>query len=494
MQELNKIQNKLRDVVKRDKHINGLKRFFVFISAACVVFLAIVLLEAAGNFDSGFRTVLFWLMIGFVLFTFGLYVAFTFVKDFLYYKNPDYVKIAKKVGAHFPAIKDELANTVQLMNESNRNYSNQLVEAAFKNVYNKTEKLDFNQAVDFYIAKKFIRIGSIVFLFTAVLIALVPSFSSASYRLINFNKNFTPPPKFVFEIQPGNAEITKGDNITIRIKTIGEKPTAIFLSTKSEDQTEFTEKKIFPDSPGIFVFETAAVKNSFEYFASAEKITSGVYKISVVNRPIITGFEIIVTPPAYSHLPERTQKDNGNIAALPGSKIKLMLNSSRELSKAALIFSDTTAKQMNITFTKASAEFAVSKETNYQMQITDIQNLTNAYPIVYSIKTLSDEAPAIEMISPTENIKLGNENKISLVAKIADDYGFSKMNLNYRLSASKYRKAIEEFTQIPITVSSQLKEDEVYFIWDLAPLVLAEGEVLSYYLEVFDNDNVNGPK
>ncbi len=491
---LNEIQQKLRAVIEREKRRDGLKRLFVFVAVVCIVSLVLVLLEAFVKFDSGVRTVLFWAVITLFVLAFCLYVALPFLKDLLYYVSPDYVNASKKIGAHFPGIKDELANTVQLLYEKNNNYSGELVDAAFQNVYSKTKNLDFTKIVDFTLARKYFRIGLITFVVSLVVISFVPGLSSAALRLINFNKKFSPPPKFVFEITPGNIEIAKGEDVAIRIKAIGEKPAEVVLSTKYSEQSESSEKILLPDSLGYFVFEVRSVKSSFEYFAYAEKITSETYKVSVINRPIITGFELAISPPAYSRLPDQTQKDNGNITALPGSKIKLMLNSSRELSKAAVLFSGSTNKKMNVASTKSWVEFIATKETDYQILIEDGEGFTNINPIAYSIKILRDAAPTIELISPTQNIKLGQESKISLISKITDDYGFSKMNLNYRLTSSKYRQTTDEFTQIPVTISKQLKEDEIYFVWDLAPLVLAEGEVLSYYLEVFDNDIINGPK
>lgn len=491
---LEEVQKKLQAVVEREKRRDGLKRLFIFAAIVCTVFLLLVLIEAVGNFDSSFRTVLFWIVITSFFFALGLYVALPFVKDILYYVNPDYVDAAKKIGSHFPEIKDELANVVQLLNENSPNYSTQLIDAAFQNIYNKTEKLDFNRAVDFSSTKRYFRFGLITFVASLIVISFVPGLNSAAFRLIYFNKNFSPPPKFVFEIDPGNMEIAKGENVSIRINTKGLQPAKIFLSTKFSEQAESSEKVLLPDSLGYFVYEARSVKSSFEYFAHEEKITSETYKISVINRPIITGFELTISPPTYSRLPEQIQKDNGNITALPGSKIKLILSSSRELSKANILFGDSTNKKMNIASTRAWGEFFLTKETNYQIQIEDTENFINSNPITYSIKVLQDAAPTIELISPTQNIKLGQESKISLISKITDDYGFSKMNLNYRLTSSKYRETSDEFTQIPVTISKQLKEDEIYFVWDLEPLVLAEGEVLTYYLEVFDNDVISGPK
>ena len=348
--------------------------------------------------------------------------------------------------------------------------------------------------MDFASAKKLWKLYITTFIATIVLVFFVPSLQSAAIRLINYNKNYSPPPKFVFEISPGNKEITKGDNITITVKVVGEQPKEISLLEKFEEQTDFSEKTLMPDSLGAFTYYVNNVKSSLEYFATAENITSEEYKISVINRPIISNIELTIIPPAYTHLPEQTQKDNGNVTALIGSKIKLAMSSSRELSNAAVMFSDSTSKRMSINSTKAFTEFGVIKEVGYHILIADMQGYSNINPITYSIKTLTDENPSVEMISPNENIKLGNQSKISLVSKISDDYGFSKMNLNFRLASSKYRQTSEEFTQVPVTISNQQKEEEVYFVWDLAPLVLAEGEDLSYYFEIFDNDNISGPK
>lgn len=491
---LNEIQQKLRAVIEREKRRDGLKRLFVFVEIVCIVSLVLVLLEAIVNFDSGIRTVLFWAVITLFVLAFCLYVALPFLKDLLYYVSPDYVDTSRKIGAHFPGIKDELANAVQLVNEKNNNYSSELIDAAFQNVYSKTKNLDFTKIVDFAPAKKYFRIGLITFVTGLVVISFVPGLSSAALRLINFNKSFSHPPKFVFEITPGNIEIAKGEDVSIRIKATGEQPAEVILSAKYSEQSESSEKILLPDSLGYFVFVARSVKSSFEYFASSEKIISETFKVSVINRPIITGFGLTIYPPTYSRLPEQTQKDNGNVAALPGSRIKLALNSSRELSKAMISFRDSTIEKMSVASTRSWVDFIVTKETNYQVHIEDTQCFTNINPITYTITVLRDAAPTIELISPVQNIKLGKESKISLVSKITDDYGFSKMDLNYCLTSSKYRETTDEFTKIPVAISKQLKEDDIYFVWDLEPLVLAEGEVLSCYLEIFDNDIINGPK
>jgi predicted amino acid-binding ACT domain protein len=491
---LTEIHHRLRVVVELEKRKDGINNLLVWIFSAFLCLFLDVSLEAIAQYSSSERTDLFYGFISLLVFLFIAFVVYPIAKDFYLYLRPNYVDTAKKVGEKFPEIKDELSNALQLMEHPDQNYSNQLVEAAFKRVYEKSVRINFASIVDFSRTKKMLRLTLLAAGAITLSLFLIPALNSAAYRLFNYEKDFSAPPAFVFKISPGNKQITKGERVVISIKVLGKQPAEISLFTKTTEQTEPAEISLKADSLGLYVYETFSLKSTMEYFALAENTTSDTYKISVINRPIITSLDVTIIPPAYSNLPSVTQKDNGNITALPGSKVMLSVFSSRELAKARIVFTDSSFKTMKVNYTKASAEFYVHKDVGYQTIINDRQNFDNSNPISYSVKTLTDNPPSIEMISPIGNITLGNETKISLISKISDDYGFSQMNLNYRLSLSKYRNSEEAYTKIPITISKQKKEEDVYFVWNLSPYYLAEGEALTFYLEIFDNDNVNGPK
>ena len=51
-----------------------------------------------------------------------------------------------------------------------------------------------------------------------------------------------------------------------------------------------------------------------------------------------------------------------------------------------------------------------------------------------------------------------------------------------------------DFLKIDIPFDKEQKSEEVNYIWNLAQLNLAAEDVITYYLEIFDNDYVNGPK
>jgi hypothetical protein len=214
-----------------------------FIAAVLMNFTFYAFIELIANFNSIIRTVLFIL---FILLVLGL-LFFFLVKPILKYigviRKETYFDAAVKVGTNFPEVRDELVNSMQLISESEKQklYSSNLIEASFKKVYERVKDLNFQSLINFERAKKILPYFGAVTLICVSLILFIPGMNAASYRLINFNQEFIPPPKFIFEITPGNKEITKGDELDITVKVIGSKPKSVSLALRKEEEADFSE-------------------------------------------------------------------------------------------------------------------------------------------------------------------------------------------------------------------------------------------------------------
>ncbi|MBP1683500.1 MAG: hypothetical protein H6Q27_1064, partial [Ignavibacteriaceae bacterium] len=411
-------------------------------------------------------------------------------------RKETYFDAAVKVGTNFPEVRDELVNSMQLISESEKQklYSSNLIEASFKKVYERVRDLNFQSIINFERAKKILPYFAGITIACAALILFVPGMNAASYRLLNFDKEFVPPPKFIFEITPGNKEITKGDELNISVKVIGSKPKSVSLALRNEEEADFLKQQLLPDSSGNYLFAINAVKSSFKYFAEAEGVESDVFEILVIDRPIVKTLELEIISPAYSNIPKAVQKDNGNLQALLGSRVNFKISSTKKLKEAKLEFADYSIINLNVDDESVAGNFSVKKDNSYQIKLLDENGNSNLSPITYSVKALYDAFPVIELISPSQNTSLSNDNRVPLVAKASDDYGFSKLFLNYRLSASKYETPQIDFSSIEILVDKSQLEINISYVWNLTQMYLAVDDVVTYYLEIFDNDNVNGPK
>lgn len=466
----------------------------MFIALMFLTFFS--LFELIASLNSSFRTFLIYFAIVVTAGSAAYLLLIPLLRYFKLFRKESYQQVAKNVGEHFPDIHDDLLNSMQLVSSENDKgwYSSHLMNAAFKKVYNNTKNLKFESIISLNRTKNNLIYLAGALLLVILMFSFLPGLQAASYRLISYNKEFTKPPNFSLTISPGNAEITKGENVIISVSVKGKAPDDITIATKREDETVFDLQRVVPDSSDIYSLNLNSVRNSFKYFAFAENISSDEFEITVIDRPIVKTLELKISPPSYSELDKVVQRDNGNVTALVGTRINFNLSSTKNLGRAFLQFADSTVIDLDVAENTATGKIFVSRDNRYIIKIIDNNGNDNLSPISYQINALVDAYPSIEMIAPNMNIKLANDNRVNLIVKVKDDYGFSNLILNYRLSASRYESPWNEYRQLEIPLKKSPKEFQVNYIWNLTQLSLGVDDAVSYYLEVFDNDNVNGPK
>ena len=492
---LQEIKNRLKKASnKKQRHtaIVGLLKSIITIST---IFFFIALLESVFHFNSLTRTVILSVFVLFGIMLLIIRFFIPFLKSTNIIGKVDIYETAAEVGNYFPQIKDELLDVLQLASRiSDKHHSKELVDAAFNSVYEKTKDLDFEiiAADDEMKSTSKFTVSIITAIF--FLIYFLPFLSSASLRLINFNKEFITPPKFVLTVEPGNTSLLKGESQKIIVTAKGKRPNRVELFTKSLIESEFRKRTMKTDMPGKFTAQLSQIKQSFEYYAKSGSIESKHFNIKVLNPPVIRNLTVKITPPKYTGLPQVVQQDNGNISTLFGSKIGLSFSSTKEIKSGSIVFSFNKKEKISFNGKNGKVNFFPKKEGNYFIEIEDTARNKNNNPIVYSIKLLRDKYPTLEVISPKNNLNVAGSEQLPVELKISDDFGFTKLLLHYRLSSTKFGDPETKFHTIKIAITRNSIEDEVYYNWDLSRLYLAVDDAISYYFELFDNDNVSGPK
>ena len=459
------------------------------------IFLVFTLAELIGYLSVLIKTILVLVLLTSAGGAMGYMFVLPLLRHFSIIGRTDIFAVAEKTGGFFPAIKDDLLNALQLASGKIETgmYSLALIDAAFKNIYNRTRDINFENIVSFNKAKQLLLKRTVPAILALTCLFIFTPLNSAAGRLLDFNKRYLPPQKFYFEIEPGDARFTKGTDVTIKVKIKGEMPDEVYLAVKDFDQPEFKKTKIEQDSTGKFIFHASAVQNSFKYYAAAEDIVSDEYTIEVIDFPVIKSFEVNVVSPSYSGIPAVKQVDNGNVTALLGSSVSVNLTSTKDLKNAYVLFSDTTKSRLNVSGKSVMGSFKVTGDKSYKVIITDIDNNQNLSPISYNIKTLYDAPPSIELIQPVKNVDLANDNRVPVLVKISDDYGFSKLQVKYKITyQGKESTPVWGTADIPFNRSA--KDAEVNYIWNLTSLHIGPADAVEAYVEVFDNDYISGPK
>lgn len=480
--------------------------FSALIIVAAVVLA--VLIEQIFYLPIPARTIIFWLLVVAAVGLFAWFVARPLLKLAGILPNESDAQTAAKVGRKFQNINDHLVNILQLHKEKESQlYSPELIDASFEDVRKEIEPVDFSSMASFAPSRRMGRIFVAVAAVMVLLFVVFPtSFFGSANRLWHYGDSFAAPLPFRFIVEPGNKEVVKGAAvpITIRIEgepaytsvSAGKPPKHITLLSKPSGQIQFEERTLTPNTNGFFSYEMPALKSTTLYQVSSGSVNSDEFTLTVIDRPIVKMLRLNLGFPSYSKLPSRQLDDNvGDVTALRGTRITIAIESNKSLAEAKIIFNDSTSTTLRIEDDKASGSVVLIKERTYYVQLKDKENASSAEPIQYTLKSIPDLVPTAQILFPGTNIDIAENAKLNMLYKITDDFGFSSLRLAYKLIQSRYEKPWEEFRFVSVQIPSAVRnEADIAHLWSLTELNLVPEDVVSYYLEVFDNDNISGPK
>lgn len=486
---------------------------YALISLTAFIFLAIILvsLEAIFEFSSNVRKVMFF---GFIS-AFGataLMIAFYTYNSYKELSKP--VKMngyARRIGSHYPEIKDNLLNAIQIYDYTKRNdhtFSQELAAETINQVNERSSRYNFTQVVEH--KKNLPFVYSLTFgvlLFASLMIFFPNTFLAAGKRLIDYNYTFVENTLGIaYEISPGNMEVAKGESVDVLAKIMFNnadyKTEEITLHTKTvtNDGIEISSNSDDIAATNINEFKTSIkdITANTIYWFEYKGIKSSTYNITITNRPVIKSTRITVYPPPYTNLPSRTV-DGTEISTIAGSRIYVEVEASDDLSKSYIQFSGGTPFGMELKGKTAVGSFTASSNGTFRLNVIKDFNgkeLSNTNPQEYNLRVHVDEYPKISIIEPDNGeTNIQGIRELLVRSRVTDDFGFTKMRLGYKVVKSKFGPADKDYRYTDISIkNTDATGLEVPYVWNLGSLNLGTEDEVEYFVEVYDNDGFSGPK
>lgn len=505
----------------------------LFEGGAIVVLLvlAAVAAEAIGHFSIPGRTALFWLGLALSLGGFFWRAWRPLAEKFGWLPKASEEQLAHAVGRHYPNISDKLVNTLQLARSifgtsASSVGSPAFAMAAFQTTYSSVRSVDFLAILD-----KNPRKRAAMMFFASLAVALITMLAfqrdmvAAGNRLVNYNTFYQKPAPFTFVVKPGDVRTMRGDTVNVIVTTQGEQLKKLTLNLREEGQKEWTKLELESqvllatvggDGATRGFHYSLRAQRATQYFVEAREIESKRHNVSVLDRPMVRKLSVMVTPPSYTR--ERAQKleDNiGDFSGVAGTRGDIAVYSTKQLVKATLVFTPTTAqatsdstglsiapkprvpKHIPLAITDSMARGAVNfmESGTYHIDLVDTDAIKSDHPIEYTVTITADGPPSIALIEPGGPVDLPSTMRVSMLGRIRDDFGFRGVRLGYRLTKSRYLPEETEYRWIDIPLANyNTQELDVPYIWNTTGLELAPQDEVAYVLEVLDNDIITGPK
>ncbi|MDE2732040.1 MAG: chromosome partitioning protein ParA [Bacteroidota bacterium] len=402
--------------------------------------------------------------------------------------------IARCIANEVPEADDQLVNLLELGRGDASAAPPGIVMQAVQRLHDDVVRLPLERAVNFRRSLQIARLavvpaaGLLVFL-----LAAPQAFLGASHRLFSPGVSFQRPVSFTVEVEPGSVRVTRGESLTISARLSGQPvPEAIALEIHPSGQRRARSVVLRPEGTQRFVHQQSNVRQEFRYRVVASPLVSPWYEVTVLDRPVLRNLSVDLIPPAYTGLPRQSlTPGTGNITALVGTRAEISVRSSITPVAARLTFE---SDRPDVPMPELKGTFVVQQKDHYRIDLVSPEGIASSDPVRYSVTPVSDRYPSVRIVAPEPEAILDVSLNVPLAARLDDDYGFTRVALFWRLAESRFDETMDEFESFDLAVPL---DRALVYTWPInatTGLDVIPGDEVAYYLRVWDNDNLSGPK
>ena len=477
------------DEFRRKYYLNRLIRGGLFATAGVVTaYLAVSALEYYFYFPPAVRQVLFFGGLLAVTATLAGLVGLPLAKYFRVGHTIDDAEAARLIGAHFSEVEDRLLNVLQLRAQAGDASATDaaLIEASIDQKITEIQPVPFSLAIDLGTNRRYLKYALpplAVFLF--LLFAAPNVLKESGGRLVRNGQHFERDAPFAFVLETDALEVVQYEDFPLDVKVEGQAlPEAITLV---RDGATYRMQKIAPDR---FRYTFNKVAESSDFHLEAAGVRSVDYRLDVVPKPTLLGFDLQLDYPSYTGRKDEKLRNTGDVTAPVGTQVRWIFRTDHA-SELGLRFPDGAAKADRTGEGEFQFERRVMADESYRIGMAN-ERVQGGDSVAYRLGAIPDQYPSIAV----ERFEDSTNNKfLYFLGEVGDDYGLRNLNFVWKWEGrdglGDFQLKTEDTEPLPIARAARAPFSHS---WNLEEKGLEPGDRITYYFEVWDNDGVHGSK
>ncbi len=423
--------------------------------------------------------------------------------------------IAMRIEERWPGLNDRLASTIQFLHlESGdaRHGSPALREATVRKAIEETNAIDFRQVIEPKPVIRALLAAASALLVGMFLIMVAPGSSRIAMKRLFIPFATTAWPRQThLELDLGETtlKVARGDSfvLSVRVRPGDRIPESAQATYHFADGEQAGEPLRSVDG-GEFRGRIESVNQPFHFTVAAGDDSSSIrdVPVKVVPPPTLKSLVVRLVPPAYTGLPAEVLASGlTQLRALEGTKLELEAFANKPLASAELRVGEGPASS-ELAFDQSRTRFktslTVKNNFNFWFDLKDTEGFRNREAVRYEVRGFADEAPRVVIDEPKTDRDVPAEATVPVRVILDDDFGLRSGTMIYQLATGDSEP--REPVAIPLWTSpdpgrgpalpSFVKHQEVGHDWQLAPLKLPVGTVITFHAEALDFDTIKGPK
>ncbi|AFK03072.1 hypothetical protein Emtol_1932 [Emticicia oligotrophica DSM 17448] len=473
------------DDYKRKYYKNLLIKGSLFTLALVLsTFLLLNTVEYFGRFNSTIRATLFFSFLALVIYSLFAWVIKPFLYLFHFHEPLSYEKAAQEIGKFFPEIGDRLLNTLQLAQISDSD--NSLLQASIAQKTHELKFVKFADAIKIDENKKYLKYVLPPLALIMLIAAVSPKFfKSSTERIVYFQKDFAEEAPFKFKITNPELKAVKNEDFTLNLSLIGNAiPEAVYLVANDR---KFKMNSVDGKN---YNFTFSKVQDALDFHFLASGFKSNEFELELISRPNLLSFDVSLNYPSYLNKSNESFDNVGNLVVPEGTTVEWNFKASNTDSLYLLFENEPKHLSKDGFGDNFSYVRRMKNSSPYKIQLKN-QFSANRENIDFYINVIPDKFPQIQLEQVKDTTLF---NYIVLGGNINDDYGLSKFKLFYRPIRETTSNQNQAFVSLDVPFNKTQISQSFYYQFPLIELKLNPGEKVEYFLQVWDNDGVNGSK
>ncbi len=333
------------------------------------------------------------------------------------------------------------------------------------------------------------RLGILLIIATGVVSGMLwggPAAFTALNRYLTPYRDIPPHSDYLFIVTPSRVTVPFGDSVEISVEIAGSKvDSGVTMLTRVAGQRH--ETGCFQQEQNVFVQRLEQVVKPAEFCFRVGRARSKWRSVHLQMRPMITGVNAKVEPPAYARKPEwNGPVPQRGLDVLRGSRVTLSISSNRPLKDGFLkLLPDAvgadpkTLSELAVTDSEVNITWQAFESASASLGISGRGGLKNSDPFDFRLNVIEDEPPVVSITNQSMFFLAtpGVEVPIKILAE--DDLGVRRIDVIRSLTG--YRDRI-----LPLPVPDHKTRVETEWSLDLPVLGVLPGEIIEFFVEVHD--------
>ncbi len=399
--------------------------------------------------------------------------------------------VALYLQEHEPAIKSIMLSAVDATQSAARDTSPQLVTRLVEQALDACEKVGFGHEVERHrLRQAATKLGLVLLLCIGLLVAPPSLLRHGAIALLMPWTSVSQYSPFRIELSPGNIEISRGDDQLISARIDGFDGDDVLLLTSRDGGGVWQQTTMTPgSSPGVYESYLFDLSHAVDYYVDGAHQQTGTYRIEVANIPAISEIGLRYHFPEYTMLAPETSQGSGDIAALHGTRVEVLIEPTIDIPGGALLLEDGARIELVKNHSREwIGELTVERDSGYRVELQRASGIAVDASSEYRITALDDEYPGVSILSPGRDTKVSMIEEPVMKVRATDDLGIAKLELVLSVNGAPERRVTLTQADAQTDDDRQLDAEHVIYLEDLN---LSPGDLISYYVQAEDRAAVD---